>query len=150
MKLKLIQTRIEELLTADEWLAARRVSAVVEDRGDVAAGIAAALERTDLCALVMTPKFAVESAASKTLVGSVRVVVEVIERPASNRERPGHATAQDAAEYIAYAINLATLPDDIGVLVCTLIDSRMLDDWTIAYLVEFKVKTHIANPILED
>lgn len=150
MILRKIQQYIGEAVAADAWLSENGYVAIAEDLGDPVAMIDDALSRTDTCVFITTPKFTATSDAARNMVGEAKVVVQLIEKPSLNRSRATWKTAQDAAEYIAWTLNLHTLPDNIGLLVCTLIDSRMLEADTLAYSVEFKIKTHISNPIEED
>ena len=145
MKLKLIQERIAEALEADARLCADGWRPVAEDQGDVSARLNAAIARTSRCLLIQTPGFDVTSSASKVMVGEAGVVVQAIEHIVESRSRGG-MTAQDAAELLAWTLNMLPL-EGCGVLVCRRITSKMLDERTLAYAVTFGVQTTISDPV---
>lgn len=147
-----IQATIEERLTTDAWLAEHDVPVVSENLGDVNAELTKALAERDICALIMTPGFNPTSDASKIIVGDASVVVQIIETPFTNRLRPNFTTAQNAAEYVAWLLNLHPLPNNIGMLVFAPpgITSTTRGNDMLLYNCNFKIKTNITNPIEED
>lgn len=94
--------------------------------------------------MVATPSFKSESEASRSIVGTADVIVQVFETPAANRSRAGALTALDAAELVAAALNLAQA-GACGTLVFRSVDSAAVNDSTILYNVRFTVKTAIST-----
>ena len=113
MRLSDVQKHIVDAINADEMLVAAGCRACIEDKGDAFAEVNAALEGVGICALVGVPSWKPESNAAKNAVGRTSFTVNVIEVPPVNRERPGYMTGLNAAERIAWALNL-TKPDGPG------------------------------------
>lgn len=139
MKLKLIQTQIVKALEADAVLKSNGYVPLAEDEGDISARLNTAIAKTRRTLLVQTPSFDVTSAASKVMVGDATVVVQAIERFVESRAKGG-MTSQDAAERLAWVLNMLPL-DGCGVLVVKRISSGLLDDNTLSYAVSFGVQT---------
>lgn len=149
MILSTIQTHIETILTASIWLAEHNLPVLSEDLCDIGTLLEKKMAERNICAMIMTPGFNPMSDASKIIVGDAAVVVQILEKPFTNRKKAGFTTAQDAAEYIAFLLNMQPLPGNIGVLVLTPpgITSTTRGTDTLIYNCTFKIKTNITNPI---
>lgn len=148
MILSTIQTHIETILNAASWLSEHKVPVISENLCDVGQQIGTKLAERKICALIMTPGFSPTSDASKVIVGDASVIVQIIEQPFTNRLTADFTTAQDAAEYVAWRLNMQPLPSNIGVLVLTQpgISSTTRGN-TLIYNCTFKIKSNITNPI---
>lgn len=141
-----IQSAVLDLLRSPSCarLAEAGFECLAENKGDIAAAVEAAVARSGACAMVATPSFKSESEASRSIVGTADVIVQVFETPAVNRARAGFVTALDAAELVAAALNLAQA-EAWGTLVFRSVDSAAVNDSTILYNVRFTVKTAIST-----
>lgn len=141
-----IQSAVLDLLRSSSCarLAEAGFECLAENKGDIAAAVDAAVARVGACAMVATPSFKSESEASRAIVGTADVIVQVFETPAVNRSRAGFLTALDAAELVAAALNLAQA-EALGTLVFRSVDSAAVNDATILYNVRFTVKTAIST-----
>jgi len=115
--LRQIQKFIVETINADDRLAAAGVHAVAEDKGDEFAEVDSALDETGLAVLVSVPTFAPDSTSAKASVGKTSVVCNVSEAVGINRSRAGWMDGLDAAERVAYLLNLSRPGDDHDLLV---------------------------------
>lgn len=106
MELLDIQKYTVETINADAILADAGVEAVPEDLGDAFAKVNAAVAEVGICALVQLPRFSPTSSAAKNAVGNVTMQVVVAENPMTNRAQAGHLHALQAAERIAWILNL--------------------------------------------
>lgn len=141
-----IQSAVLDLLRSPACarLAEAGFECLAENKGDIAAAVEAAVARSGACAMVATPSFKSESEASRSVVGTADVIVQVFETPAVNRARAGAISALDAAELIAAALNLSAA-GTFGTLVFRSLDSAAVNDATILYNVRFTVKTAISQ-----
>lgn len=106
MELLDIQKYTVETINADAILADAGVEAVPEDLGDAFEKVNAAVAEVGICALVQLPRFSPASSAAKNAVGNVTMQVVVAENPMTNRAQAGHLHALQAAERIAWILNL--------------------------------------------
>jgi hypothetical protein len=143
--LSTLQTTILDLLQspACSALAEAGVVCLAENKGDIIAAIDSAIAQVGICALVVTPTFKADSEASRRIVGTIDVVVQVFETPAVNRTRAGYLTALDTAELIATTLNLLQAGENT--LVFRSIDTATVNNNTILYNVRFTLKTVIGE-----
>jgi hypothetical protein len=140
MNLATIHTSVLDLLQspACALLAENNVACLSENKGDIADAIDQAIAKSGICAIVVTPLFRADSEASRSIVGTADIVIQVFETPTLNRTQANHITALDAAEYIACNLNLACTSG--GVLVFRRITTATVNATTILYNVEFSLK----------
>lgn len=100
MTLISLQHDIASILAADEWLLIHHVSALAENIGDIEQEIAAAVGKTGIVAIIVTPEFKPESQDGTELAGTAALRIMFYEQPLINRSRAGYATALAAAEYV--------------------------------------------------
>ena len=103
-----IQNAVRDILAKDETLLAAGIEALTMDDGALKAAIgkAHALGGKGIVAIVSAPSFRPTSSAAKNAVGNVTMQVVVAENPMTNRAQAGHLHALQAAERIAWILNL--------------------------------------------
>lgn len=110
MKIKEIQKRLADALNGDETLVQGGCRAFAEDSNSILFDIEKALNDGGVSLVVVTPE--VTRSGSGTEAGipvELTVEIQCSERPALNRDIPGHLTALDAAERVAHALDGETL-----------------------------------------
>jgi len=104
MTLAELQQTACDRLSADQWLASRRLSFVPEQKRDAAAEAEAALRRCGIFGLVVTPSFTPRNVDGGVVSGEAVVGVQIVEAVAANRAAAGYATALQAAEHVLCVI----------------------------------------------
>ncbi len=115
--LRQIQDFVVETINADETLSAAGVRAVPEDKGDSFDEVNAALASVGIGVLVSVPTFVPDSSSAKAAVGNTQIRCSVTEAVGINRSRAGWMDGLDAAERVAYLLNLSRPGDDHDLLV---------------------------------
>lgn len=106
MKIKELQKRIADALNGDESLVQGGCKAFAEDSQSIVFDIEKALNDGGVSLVVVTPEVTRSgSGTDEGLPVELTVEIQCSERPALNREVPGHLTALDAAERVAHALD---------------------------------------------
>jgi hypothetical protein len=100
MTLAELQQWVCDRLSADAWLAARRLVFIPESRRDAAAEADRALRSLGIFGLVMTPAFVGREQEFGQTSGLATCVIQIPEIPSSNRAAAGYATSLDAASRV--------------------------------------------------
>jgi hypothetical protein len=106
MTIKEIQKKIADHLNRVETLVQGGCKAFAEDALGLGFELASTLNEGCVTIVVVTPK--VDRSGSGTENGipvEMQIAIQCVEKPALNRESPGHITALDAAELIAHELD---------------------------------------------
>ena len=104
-----VQQSIVDQILADAWLSQHKVASVAENRLDIEAEVARALDEVGICATVLTPEIDFMGDTEDGLpAGEIKaLIVSVAESPA-NREQAEACTGLDAAMRIAQIVHSKT------------------------------------------
>ncbi len=111
MKIREFQKKIADALNTVEELVQGGCRAFAEDALTVVNDVAQQLQMArGVAVVVTTPRFARSaSGCADGIPAECQLEVKCLEKPAINREAPGHLTALDAAEEVAHALDGETL-----------------------------------------
>ena len=106
MKIREFQEKIVDAINTVEELVQGGCKALAEDTLSIVNDVALQLQTNSGVAIVVTtPKLTRNGCASGTIPADTRLAIRCIEKPAQNREDPGHLTALDAAEIVAQCLD---------------------------------------------
>ena len=106
MKIREFQQKIADALNGVAELVQGGCKALAEDTLSIVNDVALQLPTNSSVAIVVTtPKLTRNGCAAGTIPADTRLAIRCIEKPAQNREDPGHLTALDAAEIVAQCLD---------------------------------------------
>ena len=106
MKIREFQKKLADALNGVEELVQGGCKALAEDTLSVMSDVNEQLQTAGGVAIVVTtPKLTRNGCAAGTIPADTRLAIRCIEKPAQNREDPGHLTALDAAEIVAQCLD---------------------------------------------
>ena len=111
MKIREFQKKISDGLNTVEELMQGGCKAFAEDSLSIMLGVEQQLQTAGGVAIVVTTPMLNRSASGCTdgIPAECQLKINCIEKPALNREAPGHLTALDAAEAVAHALDGETI-----------------------------------------
>lgn len=106
MKIKELQQQVADLLNGEETLVQGGCTALAEDAASIAYNVEKALNQGGVALVVVTPRFTrAGDGGGPGIPVDATIAVQCVEKPQLNREIPGHLTALDAAEAVAFALD---------------------------------------------
>ena len=105
MKIKEFQKKIADALNGVEALVQGGCKAFAEDVMGLGFEIAECLNAGGVSVIVVTPRMQRNGDCAGTIPMECTLAVQCSEKPALNREMPGHLTALDAAEIVGHALD---------------------------------------------
>lgn len=105
MKIKEFQKKIADALNGVEELVQGGCKVFAEDTMGLGFEIAECLNVGGVSVVVVTPRLQRNGDCAGSIPMECTLAVQCSEKPALNREVPGHLTALDAAEIVAHALD---------------------------------------------
>ena len=105
MTIRQFQKKISDALNRLEALVQGGCKAFAEDTMGIGYEIGRCLNEGGVSVVVVTPRLQRNGDRAGTLPMECTLAVQCTEKPALNREVPGHLTALDAAEIVAHALD---------------------------------------------
>lgn len=106
MTVRAFQHQVVDILGEIEPLVQGGCKAIAEDSLEVISEVEAQLQTAaGVAVVVTTPEFKRNGCSAGAIPVDAVMAVKCIEQPATNRQQPGHLTALDAAERVAWELD---------------------------------------------